>query len=144
MQISGFVDLDNLDVELELYVLKFALGVFKCNLEQKCIVDIDTIVAQGTVVLYLKNKHEVWLMAKLSLPIGKPFAVNKKIFDLPSSEALAGGTTNGTVTNSGVPVAPPVNGTLSTPTARIPVATASPSNFRLFSDVAEAAPPETS
>jgi hypothetical protein len=105
VQISGFVDLDNYDVEAEVYVRKYAVGVFKCNLKVKCEININVVLAKGTVRLYLKNKHEVWLLAKLSLPFGKSFSVDKKVFDLPRNGALAGGTIDGTVTRSGVPVA---------------------------------------
>ncbi len=105
MQIAGFVDLENLDVEAAVYVRKYAVGVFKCNLKESCKININVVLAKGTVELYLKNKHEVWLLAKLSLPFGKSFSVDKKVFNLPRDGALAGDTIDGTVTSPGVPVA---------------------------------------
>lgn len=107
MQINGFVDLDNLDVEAEVYVGKFAAGVFVCNLHKNCKISIDLKLVKGVVELYLKNKYEVWALAKLGLPFGKSYQVDKKVFDLPHDRALAGGPINSTIASSGLLVAAP-------------------------------------
>ncbi len=145
MQVAGTIDLENLDVEIVIYVLNMDAGAFKCNLLKTCEITVDVKLAKGTVKLYLKNKNEIWLFAQLSLPFGKSFHIDKEILVLPNNGALTDGVVNGTAAPEGIPFILPVGGTLNAPVANAgtPVSRLSVSNIRLLDATATPAPNST-
>lgn len=80
-QITGYVDIDTLEIGVDISILGIKLGSFYGNLKDGVVVNVNLFVASGKVTLYLKGK-EIWVSVDLKLAFDGEYKKDVKIFGI--------------------------------------------------------------
>ncbi|KAI4252650.1 MAG: hypothetical protein LQ352_004173 [Teloschistes flavicans] len=98
--IHGHFDTDTTDCEVAVDVLGFPLEDAKGNLDDGLRIDVNLVVAKGTLIIYdirSKPKDQIWIQVDLRLPFHQHFVKKLHMFDVPHRDVQQLGN-NPTVT----------------------------------------------
>ena len=79
LQITGYVDTDTYEIGVDISVLGIHLGNIYGNLKDGVGVDVDLLLAKGSIKLYLKNGNELWVNLSLKITFDGSFQGDYKI-----------------------------------------------------------------
>ncbi|MCJ1260670.1 hypothetical protein MMC22_000532 [Lobaria immixta] len=80
LNVAGYVDTSSLEIGVEVSILGITLGSFSGNLNDGVMINLDLLLAKGSVKFHLKNGKELWVRIDVDVQFDGKYHEDLEIF----------------------------------------------------------------